>query len=72
MEQKRIWEVTILLFIGLFVINSKFAVYAQDENDTLVMFRNHTNESTWAGTNVSNPINESDEIADDIASGIFP
>ncbi len=72
MEQNRIWEVTSLLFIGLFLINLKSGVYAQDENETLVMFRNHTNESTWAGTNVSNAINESDEIADDIASGIFP
>lgn len=60
------------LFFGLFLINLQTVVYAQEENDTLVMFRNQPNETTWTGTNVSNAINESDEIADDIASGIFP
>lgn len=60
------------LFFGLFLINLQTVTYAQEENDTLVMFRNPPNETTWTGTNVSNAVNESDEIADDIASGIFP
>jgi hypothetical protein len=60
------------LFFGLFLINLQTVAYAQEENDTLVMFRSPPNETTWTGTNVSNAINESDETADDIASGIFP
>jgi len=60
-----------LLFFGLFFIGLQTFAYAQEENDTLVLFRNQTNETTWAGTNASNAINESDEVADDIASGIF-
>lgn len=61
------------LMVGIFLsIGMQTFVYAQDVNDTLLMFRNVTNETTWAGTNVTNAINESDEIADDIASGILP